>query len=136
MFMGRGARSAAVLLVCAAMAVPQVAAAQEDDKARAKRLLASGSAKYEAGDYDGALNDFLQAYSAVHNPKIQFNIGQAYRHLAKREPVAEANAFSTFLEGTANDTTINSKQIEEARAVLGKLRATEVQQITVDINRR
>ncbi|MBS2027171.1 MAG: hypothetical protein JST54_04630 [Deltaproteobacteria bacterium] len=129
MVMGRAGRAALVVLL-AALVVPRAARAEEEPKARAKRLVVSGSAKYEAGDFQGALQDFQQAFSAYHSAKILFNIGQSYRGM--KEPALAAEAFGQFLEEASQDVNVDEKRIKEARTALKQLE-TEVDRVQVDI---
>ena len=130
MRMAPAGRAAALFVLVAALAVPQAASAQEEPKARAKRLVISGSAKYEASDYQGALEDFQLAFAAYHSSKILFNIGQSYRAL--KEPALAAEAFGQFLEEASQDVNVDEKRIKEARGALKQLEA-EVDRVQVDV---
>ncbi len=104
----------------------QLAAPSADPraKARAQGLLTEGSARYEKGDYAGALENFNAAYAAYPSPKLLFNIGQADRDLSR--PVEALDAFEKFLAAdtdAAPGTTADArKSVAELQGKLGQIR--------------
>lgn len=106
------------LVLTVAVARPSVAGAQsEADRAQAKALTAEGRQLYEHGDYEGALRKFRAAIGVFPSPKIQFNIGQAYRGLAR--DVEALAAFEIYLsEVRDGDPGIRA----EAERYVGELR--------------
>jgi hypothetical protein len=119
--------STVVALVAAALlaqATPSQPPANPEAKAKAQALLKQGSALFEQGDYQSALDKFEDAYAVFPSPKLQFNIAQADRALGR--PVEALKAYETFL-GLAKDAAPDAvtdarKSILELRAKLGQLK--------------
>lgn len=87
---------AALALLTVLAGHPAFALAQADDpRARAKALTADGRQLYDKGDYEGALQKFQAAFDTFPSAKIQFNVGQAYKGLAR--DVEAIQAFEEFL---------------------------------------
>ncbi|MDB4976866.1 MAG: hypothetical protein JWN48_5207, partial [Myxococcaceae bacterium] len=60
---------------------PSAAATQ----ASAKEAFKRGEAAYSAGNYDSAVREWTNAYSADPRPRIQFNLSQAYERMGRLE---------------------------------------------------
>src|SRR5262245_49662483 len=101
---------------------PGLAAAQKSSGSRqaAARLLDEGVARYDAGDYQGALEKFRAAYDTYASAKIFLNIGEALRKLHKDLDAAEA--FERFLADTANAPEVSDAKKALARSALAELR--------------
>ncbi len=73
-------------LVCA---TPQGVSAQDTSAATkantAKEAFKRGEAAYSAGNYDAAVREWNNAYSADPRPRIQFNLSQAYERMGRME---------------------------------------------------
>ncbi len=59
-------------------------------KAKARTLFHQGQSAYEAGDFQGALDLFQEAYATVPAPALYFNIAQCYRKLGDHAHAVEA----------------------------------------------
>jgi iron complex outermembrane receptor protein len=73
---------ALVLLVASAAQ----AAPPDDTKVQAKAHFAAGSAFYDAGSYDRAVEEYLAAYRLFPKADFLFNIAQAYRLKGEKRP--------------------------------------------------
>jgi tetratricopeptide (TPR) repeat protein len=95
-----------------------------DAKAKATGLLKQGSALFEQGEYQFALDKFEEAYAVFPSPKLQFNIAQANASLGR--PVEALNAYETFVARGADaspDALADAwRSIAELRAKLGQLK--------------
>lgn len=71
----------AALAVAAAPAAAEVAerAPTDDAPASARRLAADAKARFDAGDYSGAIAGYGEAYRRHPSPGLLFNLAQAYR---------------------------------------------------------
>jgi tetratricopeptide (TPR) repeat protein len=70
------------LLVAVTLAAPAAARADEAASsvpAKARALADKGRAAHDAGDYNGAIVAFTQAYAMAPAPALLFNLAQAYR---------------------------------------------------------
>lgn len=74
-------------LVAALAFSPTMVMAQtsKEIEAQYNELVASASGKYEAGDIDGAIEDFKKAYALRKEPNILYNIGRLYEEQGKFE---------------------------------------------------
>jgi iron complex outermembrane receptor protein len=91
------------LRVAAAVAIAIVAAGswpthadEGDPKAQARAHFRAGTAFYEAGDYDRAIEQYLEAYDRLSSPELLFNLGQAYR--LKRDAKNAAHYYRLYLD--------------------------------------
>ena len=114
-----------VLLLAALLVAPAGARAQDAAaKKKAGRLVDEGVAKYEAGDYNAALEKFQAAYGTFASPKIFLNLGEALRRLGR--DVEAADAYSRFLSETPDLREDKKKIAQEGLAELsprlGRLR--------------
>jgi hypothetical protein len=60
-------------------------AAAQSGPASAKEAFKRGEAAYSAGNYDAAVREWTNAYSADPRPRIQFNLSQAYERMGRTE---------------------------------------------------
>lgn len=108
--------SVVVLAIAGGHAAP--AGAQSDDaRSRAKALTAEGRRLYEQGDYEGALRKFSDAFDVFPAAKIQFNLGQAYRGLAR-----DVEAIAAFEEFLARERDADPGARDEASRYVAELR--------------
>lgn len=80
-----------ILGVCSSAANAQ----QADANAQARAHFRAGTAFYEAGDYDRAIEEFLAARKLLPLPDFLFNLGQAYR--LKGDPKTAADYYQHYL---------------------------------------
>ena len=125
----RGWPAARILLLGGAAALalgarPADARAQENAPGEAARreqaaeLVDQGTERYQAGDYEGALERFDQAYRAYPSPKIFLNQGGALRKLGRRAEAAQA--YHRFLTET-DFSGLSADKVRLARQALGEL---------------
>jgi len=91
-------------LVCGASLLGSAARAEgggKDRISRARTLFKDGKAKYDGGDYAGALASFQAGYDLLPKPEFLLNIGQAYRQLDDL-PKAK-DAYQTYLKLAPSD---------------------------------
>jgi tetratricopeptide (TPR) repeat protein len=114
---------AALIAAVVAQAASPQPAPNPAAKAKAQAILKQGSALFEQGDYQSALDKFEEAYAAFPSPKLQFNIAQADRALGR--PVDALKAFETFvsLAPDASPEALSDarKSILELRSRLGQI---------------
>jgi hypothetical protein len=109
----------AALLSLLLLAGPVRAAEVSDEgKAQARALMQEGARHYSRGDYEAALEKFQAAHRAFANPRILFNMGQAYRGLGRY--VESIEAFQRFLteatEAPATARASATKAVDELRS--------------------
>lgn len=97
-------------------AASPVAAPAGDRQAATRRLMRDGIVRFDAGDFQGALAAFQQAYAVSANYKIQFNIGVALAKLGRLEEARRA--FEAFA-ATAPDADVD--RLAEARRWIREL---------------
>jgi tetratricopeptide (TPR) repeat protein len=102
------------LLLFAAAAAAQTPSSK--DRAAARQHFAAGKKLYDAGKYPEAIAEFEQAQQLAPNPKVIFNIAQAYRLMGDK-PKAKAS-YEQYL---AREST--GAVAEEARGHLATLDA-------------
>jgi hypothetical protein len=116
---------ALALALAVALGAPSAGAAEnEAAKAAARTKVQEGVARYERGDFQGALTLFDEAYSLFATPVIQFNRAQALRGLHREADAARA------LEHFLRDATTASPErraeaeqdLREIQKVLGRLK--------------
>jgi len=98
-------------------------AVTSEAKTRAQALLKEGSALFEQGDYQAALDKFETAYGIFPSPNLQFNIAQANRDLGR--PVEALTAFENFL-ALASTASVDAREdarrsVADLHMKLGKL---------------
>jgi len=116
----RQVRPLVLAVVVAALFGPLARAQGQGDgaRARARALLQQGGQLYEGGDYTGALEKFQAAYEIVPSPKLFFNMGQAYRGLAR--PVEGIEAFERFLAEAKDASPSLQAEARELIAALSR----------------
>jgi tetratricopeptide (TPR) repeat protein len=108
----------------------RAAAAEPDDARSAALTLArEGAQLYAAGDFQGALEKFEQAYGLFPSPKLFFNLGQAWRGLSK--PAQALANFERFL-AEAKDAPADYR--DQAAVQIAELE-TRVTRVAVACNR-
>ncbi len=107
--MGRTINS--ILAVCAMLALPAIATAQDDARAHFQR----GQAAYETGDYDTAAQEWQRAYELDPRPALQYNLAQAYERLGRLDDAVRA------YHGYIDNTQPDDPRAETARARLASL---------------
>jgi tetratricopeptide (TPR) repeat protein len=90
---------------------------EEDGSESAKDYFKRGVILYEAGDYKGALDNFLKSYKMKSHYKIRFNIGLCYYRLGRN--AAAANELELYLLEQGDD--IDKAVSEEILETLEKL---------------
>jgi Tetratricopeptide repeat len=93
---------------CLVLAPAPLAVAQDATTAAraatAKEAFKRGEAAYSAGNYDAAVREWNNAYSADPRPRIQFNLSQAYERMGRLEDAIAS--LKRFLEsGDPEDPT-------------------------------
>jgi len=120
---------AALVAVALLAPVPPALAGPPGSEAKqtAARLVDEGVARYDAGDYQAALEKFQAAYEAFASPKIFLNLGEALRKLGRDAEAADA--YERFLAETGNAPEVSDAKkriardgLEGLRARLGRLR--------------
>lgn len=111
----------ALFLLMAPLAVH----AAEADGDRARSLNNQGSAAYELGSYDEAISRFTEAYKVYPDPRILFNLAQAYRKKHAYEHALEL--YRTYLHNQPD--AVNRQVVEalipELEATIAKQKATD-----------
>lgn len=87
-------------LVCALVVLqliaPGIARAGADDKAEARAHFKKGTAFLDAADYKHAIAEYQEAYRLYPNPKLHFNLGQAFRLDGQKQQALDE--YRKFLE--------------------------------------
>lgn len=83
-----------------------------DASAEARQLYNEGRARFDAGDYEGAIVQFRRAYELVHANRLLYNIAQAER-LRGSCP----DALRTYREFLAEEPAGKLRELAEARVV-------------------
>jgi hypothetical protein len=101
---------------------PRTARAQHaapGSRQRAGQLVDEGVKRFQAGDFDAALERFRAAYDAFPSPKIYLNIGEALRRLGREAEAAEA--YAKFLSETAEARDVGDAKRRLALNALDEL---------------
>jgi len=118
---------AAAIVVTLLAPAPGLAAADgsEPDKVEALRALREGNRLFDAGDYQGALARYQNAYDRIPSPKLFFNFGQVYRTLGR--PVDALDFYERFLAEAHDAAPALRAEAERHRAQLqGAIASIEV----------
>ncbi len=86
----------AVVAIASTAYAPAARAQSDDAKKQAQALQVEGVRLLQKGDSRAALAKFNEAFALVQSPKIQFNMGKAYRALGN--DVEALRAFDAFLD--------------------------------------
>jgi tetratricopeptide (TPR) repeat protein len=100
----------------AALIALGAATAHADNRDDAKKHFQAGKRHHDAGEWDAALGDYLQAYQLDPSPAFLFNIGQVYRLKGDRDKALDY--YQRYLEAAPH-----AQGSEEARAFAAKLKA-------------
>jgi hypothetical protein len=93
----------------------------EDPKEKAKAFYQRGKERYEAAEYEGALEDFLDAYNAMPNPGVYISISSSYEKLGRfQEAVDYLEKYVEEKPNAGNIVTIKEK-LEELKATPGNV---------------
>ena len=104
-----------------------VLAQDEDARARARAEFSRGVSRYDAGDYQGALEAFQEAYRLAPHPSVRVNMANAYEQLDR--PLEAMFHFERFLEEAEN---VRPEQRSEIDAALARLRG-RIGEVTLDV---
>ncbi|MGE0791173.1 MAG: PEGA domain-containing protein [Sandaracinaceae bacterium] len=126
-----------VLIALSAMG-PRAAVAQDDEtRERARENFEAGVARFEAGDFQGALERFQEAYRIAPHPSVRVNMANCYERLDR--PLEALHHFEGFLAEAESPTPQQRREVQAAiqrlRAQLGDLRLTiapDGAQVTID----
>lgn len=117
----RGAISQRLVALLAALAWAAPVEAGDASEVRARAQFRAGQNAYEAGEYEGALKAFSEAYGLQPVPGLLFNIAQCHRQLGNYERAAVF--YQQYLElapSRENDAAV--------RALLGQAQALDREQ--------
>jgi tetratricopeptide (TPR) repeat protein len=112
---------AAALALAALQVAPALAQPPADgEEARAAAHFEHGRARFDAGDFDAAIDAYMAAYALVPAPALLFNVGLAYR--AKGDAHAAIDFFQRYLaldpDGEATDEA--AEYVAELTAALAR----------------
>lgn len=98
-------------LVIALTAIASSARADDGARAAARAHFARGVELANAGDYGGALSEFIRAYELSPNYSVLYNMGQAY--VALDRPVQAFDTFTRYMaEGAARIPPARRSEVE------------------------
>ncbi len=99
------------------------AAAQDDDaRAQARQHFTTGVARFEAHDYQGALEQFQEAYRLAPHPSVRVNMANCYEQLDR--PLEALHHYEGFLAESENPTPQQRREVQAAiRRLQGQLGA-------------
>jgi tetratricopeptide (TPR) repeat protein len=112
------AMRAAVLAFTLVLLVPIAASAQAKNQKEAEQHFNTADKLYKAGDYQGAVKEFLTAYTLVPVNPLLFNIGQAYRLSGEREKALSYYEKYVSFEPNGAQVPDAKKYIQELKTVL------------------
>jgi len=116
----------AVFAIASTAYAPSAQAQSDDAKKQAQALQVEGVRLLQKGDNRAALAKFNEAFALVQSPKIQFNMGKAYRALGN--DVEALRAFDTFLDEAPYAPKASRADAErEVQALRPKLSYIEVE---------
>ena len=116
---GTSALSSAAL----AQATPASPTAAHSNSASAKDAFKRGEAAYSAGNYDTAVREWTNAYSADPRPRIQFNLSQAYERMGQLQDAIDS--LKRFLDSadpedpTYSDASARYTSLQQRLAATG-----------------
>jgi tetratricopeptide (TPR) repeat protein len=112
------------LIAWLAVSLGGVAADEVDPDVQAvKRHFSEGKARYEAGDYQGALDQFQQARIIRELPALDYNIARCHERLERWQDAIDA--YERYLRGApdAEDAPDARARVEVLRRRLAQLRS-------------
>jgi tetratricopeptide (TPR) repeat protein len=86
--------------IFALLVLASVARAEPSTQAKADALFEKGQSLYLADEFQGAIEQFKQAYELVHDPVYLFNIAQSYRKVADCENASDY--YTQYLQAAPN----------------------------------
>ena len=108
------------------LASASVHAQTDDERARAREQFGAGVSRYEAGDYQGALESFQEAYRLAPHPVVRVNMANCYEHLNR--PLEAIHHFERFLAEAESPSRAQRREVEGAirrlSALVGEVRFT------------
>lgn len=108
--------TALLVLVLGATWAAGAAAQDEEDRAAAREQFSTGVSRYEAGDYQGALEAFQEAYRLAPHPTVRVNMANCYEQLDR--PLEALHHFERFL---AEAESPSPQQRREVRSAIRRL---------------
>jgi hypothetical protein len=101
----------------------------QDDAARAQARaeFSRGVARYDAGDFQGALEAFQEAYRLAPHPSVRVNMANSYEQLGR--PLEAMFHFERFLEEAES---VRPQQRSEIDAALARLRG-RIGEVTLSV---
>lgn len=121
----RGAQpkvAAVLAIVAIGLAAGGARAQSQAQRQRAVDLLREGNRLFEAGDYQGALARYQDAYALVPSPKVFFNVGQTQRALGRF--VEGLESYERFLTEAKDASPALRLEAARRRAELDQATAT------------
>lgn len=106
-----------IALGLALVTTPSALAQDDDVRAQAREHFTTGVERYEAGDYQAALEQFQEAYRIAPHPSVRVNMANCYEQLNR--PLEALHHYEGFLRETENPTP---QQRREVRASIRRLR--------------
>lgn len=105
----------AILLVglpLTAIALPQRALAQADDRTAARAEFEQGSAAFAANSYELALQHFQEAYRLAPHPNVRLNIANCYDQLDR--PIEALFHYELFLSESERPAAAQRREVDTA----------------------
>src|SRR5262249_37057983 len=109
-------------LALVAIALPAHADEAQD---RARTVNNVGSAAYDLGNYDEAIERFSEAYKAYPDSRILFNLAQAYRKKHEHERPLDISRTYLRNQPEASNKKAVEELIAELEAVIAKQKSTD-----------
>jgi hypothetical protein len=117
-----------IAFACASMFAASPVLAQDDAaRERARGEFSRGVQRYEAGDYEAALEAFQEAYRLAPHPSVRVNMANAYEQLDR--PLEAIFHFERFL---AEAEQVRPEQRREVETALARLRG-RVAEVTIQV---
>lgn len=113
------------MVVGVVLVLSTTAVAQSNKELRARALFEGGAKRYKAGDLEGALELWREAYQTLPRAKILLNVARLEQKLG--HAVAAANGFAAYLKRDDADPGA----VDAVRSELAKLDAT-VARLSID----
>lgn len=123
--LSRRTMQAATVALCSQLILgtlhPSIAAAQDEGVSKAQRvlgLIGSANDKFDAEDFEGARDDYREAYSLYPDPSLLYRLGLSSEKIG--ENFEAVRYYEQFIDAVPDDKTAKkvSARIEEMRAEL------------------